>query len=93
MIIQLMMCIRNAYLKQSLPVVNHDVVTRRNNGATFDVPIPRIGHLRKTPILGVSNMELLALRNQNKGQQGYMLLKNYIIQGLIDNTLRAEFPF
>ena len=42
MFIQLMMCIRNAYINQSLPVIQRDMVTRGNDGATFSLPVPRI---------------------------------------------------
>ena len=49
MYVQLMMCIRNAFLNHSLPVVERDMVTRGNDGATFDLTIPRLKSLRKCP--------------------------------------------
>ena len=46
MFIQLMMCVRNAYLNQALPLIQRDMVTRANDGATFILPIPRIKSIR-----------------------------------------------
>ena len=41
MIIQLMMCIRNAYINKSLPVIQRNLVTRGNDGATFFSTCPQ----------------------------------------------------
>ena len=49
MYIQLMMCMRNAFLNYFLPIVDRDMVTRENDGATFVLPIPRLKSLRKCP--------------------------------------------
>ena len=92
MIIQLMMCIRNAYWNKSLPVINHDVATRQNNGATFDIPIPRIRHQRNALFYCGSqiwNCLPVEIRiNENKDT-----MKTLIMQGLIDNIVHTQFPF
>ena len=49
MLIQLMMCIRNAYINQSLPLIHRDMATRANDGATFILPVPKIKSIRKCP--------------------------------------------
>ena len=75
-----------------MPVINHDVATRQNNGATFDIPIPRITHLRKALFYCGSqiwNCLLVEIRmKENKDT-----MKNFVTQGLIDNTVQTEFPF
>ena len=49
MYIQLMMCMRNAFLNNSLLVVERDLITRANDGATFVLPVPGLKSLRKCP--------------------------------------------
>ena len=49
MLIQMLMCIRNAFINQSLPIICHEVVTIGNDCPTFDLPVPRLKSLRKCP--------------------------------------------
>ena len=94
MIIQLMMCIRNAYWNKSLAVVNHDVATRQNNGATFDIPISRIRHLRKALFYWGSQIwNCLPVEIRIKENKDTMKNLYNVMQGLIDNTVQTEFPF
>ena len=65
MYFQLSMCMNNAFLNHLLPIVDRDMVTRGNNGATFVLSIPRLKS-KKMPILpGISNMKSFTQRHSN----------------------------
>ena len=48
--------IRIAYRNHTLPVVQHDMITRGNDGAIFILPLPRIKSLRKCPFYWCSQI-------------------------------------
>ena len=90
MFIQLMMCIRNAYINKSLPVIQRDLVTRGNDGATFFLPVPRIKSIRKSPFYWGSqiwNHLPLNIRTTDSKKQ----YKDFIINGIKNNTIRTIF--
>ena len=90
MFIQLMMCIRNAYINKSLPVIQRDLVTRGNDGATFFLPVPRIKSIRKCPFYWGSqiwNHLPLNIRTTDSKKQ----YKDFITNGIKNNTIRTIF--
>ena len=90
MFVQPMMCIRNIFIRQTLPVINCDIVTSGNDGATFILHLPRIRQIMKIPFYWGSqiwNSLPFAIRME-ENKEAY---KKYIIQGLIDNTLCTDF--
>ena len=90
MFIQLMMCIRNAYINQSLPVLQRDMVTRGNDGGTFFLPVPRIKSIRKCPFYWGSqiwNHLPFNIRTTDSKKQ----YKDFIIKGIKNNTIKTIF--
>ena len=88
MLIQLMMCIRNAYINQSLTIIHCDMVTRGNDGATFTLPVPKIKSIRKCPFYWGSqiwNHLPLDIRTTDSKKQ----YKDFIINGIMNNNIRT----
>ena len=85
MYIQLLMCMRNAFLNNSLLVVERDLITRANDGATFVLPVPRLKSLRKCPFyLGsqIWNHLPIDIRTTNSKP----LFKDFITKGCLSRT-------
>ena len=90
MYIQLMMCMRNTFLNNSLPVLERDMVTRANDGATFVLPIPRLKSLRKCPFyLGSQIWNHLPFDIRTTDSK--TLYKDFITKGIMNNTIRTIF--
>ena len=90
MYIQIMMCMRNSFLNKSLPVLERDMVTRANDGATFFLPIPRLKSLRKCPFyLGSQIWNHLPFDIRTTDSK--TLYKDFITKGIMNNTIRTIF--
>ena len=90
MYIQLLMCMRNTFLNNSLPVLERDMVTRANDGATFVLPIPRLRSLRKCPFyLGSQIWNHLPFDIRTTDSK--TLYKDFITKGIMNNTIRTIF--
>ena len=90
MSIQLLMCMRNAFLNISLPVLERDMITRANDGATFVLPVPRLKILRKCQFyLGsqIWNHLPIDIRTTNSKT----LFKDFITKGIMKNTIKTVF--
>ena len=90
MYIQLLMCMRNTFLNNSLPVLERDMVTRANDGATFVLPIPKLKSLRKCPFyLGSQIWNHLPFDIRTTDSK--TLYKDFITKGIMNNTIRTIF--
>ena len=78
-----MMCMRNAYLNNLLPIVERDMFTRGNDGATFVLPIPRLKSLRKCPYYLGSQIWNHLPRD--------IRTTDFITNGILNNTIRTVF--
>ena len=90
MLIQLLMCMRNAFINQSLSIISRNVVTRGNDGATFDLPVPRIKLLRKCPFY-LGTLIWNQLPYNIRVTDFKPAFKSFITKGIIHNTIRTVF--
>ena len=90
MLIQLLMCMRNAFINQSLSIISRNVVTRGNDGATFDLPVPRIELLRKCPFY-LGTLIWNQLPYNIRVTDSKPVFKSFITKGIIYNTIRTVF--
>ena len=90
MLIQLLMCMRNAFINQSLSIISRNVVTRGNDGATFDLPVPRIKLLRKCPFY-LGTLIWNQLPYNIRVTDSKPVFKSFITKGIIHNTIRTVF--
>ena len=90
MFIQSLMCIRNAFINQSLPIICRDVVTRGNDGASFDLPVPSIKSLRKCPFY-LGSLTWSQLPYNICVSDSKSVFKSFITNGIVDNTIRTVF--
>ena len=90
MLIQLLMCMRNAFINQSLSIISRNVVTRGNDGATFDLPVPRIKLLRKCPFY-LGTLIWNQLPYNIRVTDSKPVFKSFITKGIIYNTIRTIF--
>ena len=90
MLIQLLMCMRNAFINQSLSIICRDVVTRGNDGATFDLPVPRLKSLRKCPFY-LGTLIWNQLPYNIRVSDSKPVFKLFITNGIVHNTIRTVF--
>ena len=91
MVRTLLLCIRNAVDEGTLCISNTEVMTRRNDGHTIKLPIPRTKHIRKTPFYWGSQIwNSLPLEIRNLPDK--LSFKNYINESLSQNRIRLVFP-
>ena len=90
MLIQMLMCIRNAFINESLPIICRDVVTRGNDGATFDLPVPRLKSLRKSPFY-LGSLIWNQLPYDIRVLDSKSVFKDFITKGIVNNTIRTVF--
>ena len=77
-------------MNQSLPIIRRDVVTRGNDGATFDPPVPRLKSLRKCPFyLGSLIRNQLPYDIQVSDSKS--AFKDFISKSVVNNNIRAVF--
>ena len=90
MLIQLLMCIGNAFINQSLPIICRDVVTRGNDGASFDLPLPRLKSLRKC-LFYLGSLIWNQLPYNICVSDSKSVFKSFITKGIVHNTIRTVF--
>ena len=89
MLIQLLMCIRNAFINQSMPIIRRDVV-RGNDGASFDLPVPRLKSLSKCPFyLGMLIWNQLPYNIRVSDSKS--VFESFITKEIVHNTIRTVF--
>ena len=89
LILNLLLCIRNAVIENTLKTKSGDVHTRQNDGLTIHLPIPRTKIMRKMPFYWGSqiwNTLPLNIRQLNEK----CAFKMYIKTAVINNTLRLK---
>ena len=90
LILNLLLCIRNAVIESTLKTIRGDINTRQNDGLTIQLPIPRTKIMRKMPFYWGSqiwNTLPLNIRQLNEK----CAFKMYIKTAVINNTLRLNF--
>ena len=90
LILNLLLCIRNAVIESTLKTIRGNINTRQNDGLTIQLPIPRTKIMRKMPFYWGSqiwNTLPLNIRQLNEK----CAFKMYIKSAVINNTLRLNF--
>ena len=91
LVLNLLLCIRNAGNDCTLSMRQGEVQTRGDDGRTILLPIPRIRYIRKTPFYWgsqISNTLPLEIRITPLKTT----FKKYILQSLTNNDIRLILP-